>query len=172
MPRWTFEKFPEADETLTTQMKSVGEAMAIGRTFKEALQKAIRSMEVKRFGLGLDRNDQWFMTRITRPDERDRMRNSDGGPMQWPIDEKKLTRKLSIPSQGRLYYVRYAIKMGWTLDRIHDLPLIAPWFLDHIAQLVRFADTHASFASLVVVPAHVLFLPKRLGYSDAQLANL
>jgi carbamoyl-phosphate synthase large subunit len=60
MPRWTFEKFPEADETLTTQMKSVGEAMAIGRTFKEALQKVIRSMEVKRFGLGLDRNDKWM----------------------------------------------------------------------------------------------------------------
>ncbi|HVP72422.1 MAG TPA: carbamoyl-phosphate synthase large subunit, partial [Phycisphaerales bacterium] len=60
MPRWTFEKFPEADETLTTQMKSVGEAMSIGRTFKEALQKAIRSMEVKRFGLGLDRNDKWL----------------------------------------------------------------------------------------------------------------
>ena len=60
MPRWTFEKFPEADETLTTQMKSVGEAMAIGRTFKESLQKVIRSMDVKRFGLGLDRNDKWL----------------------------------------------------------------------------------------------------------------
>ena len=60
MPRWTFEKFPEADETLTTQMKSVGEGMSIGRTFKEALQKAIRSMEVKRFGFGLDANDRWL----------------------------------------------------------------------------------------------------------------
>src|SRR5690606_41343902 len=60
MPRWTFEKFPEADETLTTQMKSVGEAMAIGRTLKESLQKVIRSMEVKRFGLGLDKNDKWL----------------------------------------------------------------------------------------------------------------
>src|SRR5512135_170976 len=60
IPRWTFEKFPEADETLTTQMKSVGEAMSIGRTFKEALQKGIRSMEIKRFGLGLDANDKWL----------------------------------------------------------------------------------------------------------------
>src|ERR1035437_4064978 len=60
IPRWTFEKFPDADETLTTQMKSVGEAMAIGRTFKEALQKGIRSMEVKRFGLGLDKIDKWW----------------------------------------------------------------------------------------------------------------
>src|SRR5438034_668330 len=60
IPRWTFEKFPDADETLTTQMKSVGEAMAIGRTFKEALQKGVRSMEVKRFGFGLDRYDKWL----------------------------------------------------------------------------------------------------------------
>src|SRR5205823_12037766 len=60
IPRWTFEKFPDADETLTTQMKSVGEAMAIGRTFKEALQKGIRSMEVKRFGFGLDKYDKWL----------------------------------------------------------------------------------------------------------------
>ena len=59
IPRWTFEKFPDADETLTTQMKSVGEGMSIGRTFKEALQKGIRSMEVKRFGLGLDKIDKW-----------------------------------------------------------------------------------------------------------------
>src|SRR5208337_1522647 len=58
--RWTFEKFPDADETLTTQMKSVGEAMSIGRTFKESLQKGIRSMEVKRFGLGLDGQDKWL----------------------------------------------------------------------------------------------------------------
>ena len=60
IPRFTFEKFPAADATLTTQMKSVGEAMAIGRTFKESLQKVIRSMDVKRFGLGLDRNDKWL----------------------------------------------------------------------------------------------------------------
>ena len=75
MPRWTFEKFPEADETLTTQMKSVGEAMSIGRTFKESLQKAIRSMEVKRFGLGLDRNDHWLLAKRAAarvgPDESD-----------------------------------------------------------------------------------------------------
>ena len=60
IPRWTFEKFPDADETLTTQMKSVGEAMAIGRTFKEALQKGLRSMEVKRYGFGLDGQDKWL----------------------------------------------------------------------------------------------------------------
>src|SRR6202050_5647308 len=81
IPRWTFEKFPDADETLTTQMKSVGEAMAIGRTFKEALQKGIRSMEVKRFGFGLDANDEW-------------LKAQQGKSAQWPISEEKLLRKL------------------------------------------------------------------------------
>src|SRR6476469_9518889 len=91
IPRWTFEKFPDADETLTTQMKSVGEAMAIGRTFKEALQKGIRSMEVKRFGFGLDQNDLSL------------------NKNEWPIPEETLRRKLAVPSQGRLHYIRYAL---------------------------------------------------------------
>src|SRR5690606_32829957 len=127
MPRWTFEKFPEADETLTTQMKSVGEAMAIGRTLKESLQKAIRSMEVKRFGLGLDKNDKWLAA--MRAVERAQLvldvspgaspgtglRTADGQPIEWPTPADKLMRKLSVPSQGRLYYIRYAFKMGWSL---------------------------------------------------------
>ena len=109
MPRWTFEKFPESDETLTTQMKSVGEAMSIGRTFKESFQKAIRSMEVKRFGFGLDKNDNWL--RAIRGDEE----------IEWPIDEDTMIRKLSVPSQGRMYYIRYALKMGWTPERVNKL---------------------------------------------------
>ncbi|MEO0715606.1 MAG: carbamoyl-phosphate synthase large subunit, partial [Planctomycetota bacterium] len=76
MPRWTFEKFPEADETLTTQMKAVGEAMAIGRTFKESLQKVIRSMEVKRFGLGLDRNDKWLAAQRASEDAEGTLRTA------------------------------------------------------------------------------------------------
>ena len=173
MPRWTFEKFPEADQTLTTQMKSVGEAMAIGRTFKEALQKAIRSMEVKRFGLGLDRNDQWLMvTRAKHEADRGRLRNSDGEAMAWPIPEDKLTRKLAIPSQGRLYYIRYAFKMGWSVERVHALSKIDPWFLDQLQQLVEFESRLAAIARLEDAPADLLFDAKRLGYSDAQLANL
>jgi len=95
MPRWTFEKFPEADETLTTQMKSVGEAMAIGRTFKESFQKAIRSMEVKRFGYGLDRNDKW----LAHKRKLDAGLSIDDEP--WPVSEEKLTRKLPRPPPGR-----------------------------------------------------------------------
>ena len=196
LPRWTFEKFPEADETLTTQMKSVGEAMAIGRTFKESLQKVIRSMEVKRFGLGLDRNDKWLAA--MRAFERDRRplnltpstasvggdagrvgdgsgrgpRTADGQAIEWPIPLDKLTRKIAVPSQGRLYYIRYALKMGWTIEKINDLSGIDPFYLDQIAQLVEFEDELCSYASLDDVPGGVMLRAKQLGYSDAQLANL
>ncbi len=189
MPRWTFEKFPEAEETLTTQMKSVGEAMAIGRTFKESLQKAIRSMEVKRFGLGLDRNDKWLTA--TRAIEREQLvldfadpsdashtvsatglRTADGQPIEWPIDDTKLTRKLAVPSQGRLYYVRYALKMGWSIEQIYGLTKIDPFFLSQIAELVAFEDALLAYEQLEDVPERVLREAKRLGYSDAQLANV
>ncbi len=163
MPRWTFEKFPEADETLTTQMKSVGEAMAIGRTFKESLQKVIRSMEVKRFGYGLDKQDQWLSAQRGKP-----MREGDS----WPIAEEKLVRKLAVPSQGRLYYVRYAMKMGWTNDRIYELTKIDHFFLDQLRQLVDFEDELCAKSSLEDVPRELLFRAKQMGYSDAQLANV
>ena len=159
MPRWTFEKFPEADETLTTQMKSVGEAMSIGRTFKESLQKAIRSMEVKRFGYGLDTNDKWLAAQRSAGED-------------YPIPEEKLIRKLSVPSQGRLYYVRYAFKMGWSAERIHQLTKIDPWFLDQLAQLVEFEDELMACESLESMPRELLFRAKQLGYSDPQLAML
>src|SRR5262245_55806992 len=134
IPRWTFEKFPDADETLTTQMKSVGEAMAIGRTFKEALQKGIRSMEVKRFGFGLDRYDKWLNAqrgsgfRVQASGSDDKTTQGESLDHEWPIPEAKLVRKLSVPSQGRLYYVRYALKMGWSIDQLHQLTRIDRWF--------------------------------------------
>ena len=159
IPRWTFEKFPEADETLTTQMKSVGEGMSIGRTFKESLQKGIRSMEVKRYGLGLDAQDKWLEAQR-------------GEEEAWPIDAGKLRRKLEVPSQGRLYYVRYAFKAGWTIGQVHESTKIDPWFLDQIKQLVDFEEVLTGFSKLADVPREVLFEAKQLGYSDPQLANL
>jgi len=163
MPRWTFEKFPEADETLTTQMKSVGEAMAIGRTLKESLQKAIRSMDVKRFGFGLDRNDAWLAhTRGTL--------DADGQPVEWPVPEEKLTRKLSVPSQGRFYYIRYAMKMGLTVERIAELTGIDPFFLHQMRELVDFEDELFAAGSLGDVSAELMLRAKQLGYSDPQLA--
>ncbi len=199
MPRWTFEKFPEADETLTTQMKSVGEAMAIGRTFKESLQKVIRSMDVKRYGLGLDRNDKWLeaMRAVeegqlvldvmgnpalnagptlrggaqTSPSSTG-LRTADGQPLEWPVSHETLVRKLAVPSQGRLYYIRYAMKMGWSIEKIHEFTRIDPFFLDQIQELVQFEDELCDYRTLQDVPKDVLFRAKELGYSDAQLANL
>ncbi|QYK48018.1 MAG: carbamoyl-phosphate synthase large subunit [Phycisphaeraceae bacterium] len=184
MPRWTFEKFPEADETLTTQMKSVGEAMAIGRTFKESFQKVVRSMDVKRFGLGLDKNDKWLTA--MRAVEHDQLvldltprmggstglRTADGAPIEWPIPLDKLHRKLAVPSQGRLYYVRYAFKMGWTIPQVHELTKIDPFFLDQFKQMVEFEDVLCGYRTLEELPREVLLLAKQWGYSDAQLANL
>lgn len=164
IPRWTFEKFPEADETLTTQMKSVGEAMSIGRTFKESLQKGIRSMEVKRFGFGLDKNDKWLMSQ----------REEEGAEdaVEWPIEDGKLRRKLTVPSQGRLYYIRYAMKMGMSIDEIYELTSIDPWFLGQLQGLVDFEDVLCGYENLEDVPAEVMMQAKQMGYSDPQLANL
>ncbi len=211
IPRWTFEKFPDADETLTTQMKSVGEAMAIGRTFKEALQKGIRSMEVKRFGFGLDKYDKWLnaqkgnansgtgvppvqhgqdahATNSTRGlrssaraaagvDDDDKTTQGESAAQEWPIPDEKLRRKLAVPSQGRLYYLRYALKMGWTIEQIHELTNIDPWFLAQMKQLVDFEQvlTQPSVVSAaqsgdVEYLAQWLGETKALGYSDIQLA--
>src|ERR1051325_1824760 len=96
VPRFNFEKFPDANATLTTQMKSVGETMAIGRDFKESLQKALRGLETGRVGLGLHRHDLW------------------GGPQQ-PSREQILS-KLVTPNAERVWYVRYGFKDGMTVD--------------------------------------------------------
>ena len=199
IPRWTFEKFPEADETLTTQMKSVGETMAIGRSLCESLQKAIRSLDVKRFGLGLDRNDKWLsaMRAVEHgqlvldyaPEQSTRtppasdspqapgrsptgLRTADGQPIEWPISPEKLVRKLAVPSQGRIYYIRYALKEGWSVERICELTRIDPFFIRQIERLVRFEDVLCSYPDLQSVPREVLLEAKQLGYSDPQLANL
>ncbi len=174
IPRWTFEKFPDADETLTTQMKSVGEAMAIGRTFKEALQKGIRSMEVKRFGLGLDKIDKWWKNetrnakRETRNEESvvktlgdrgsdmTRKNAEEQAATSWPIPEEKLKRKLAVPSQGRMYYIRYAFKMAWTVEQVFALTKIDPWFLTQMKELVDFEDELVQESSIIRAATDIL----------------
>ncbi len=197
IPRWTFEKFPDADETLTTQMKSVGEAMAIGRTFKEALQKGIRSMEVKRFGFGLDKYDKWLNAQCSRgvspvppgrdakATDSDKTTQGESLDHEWPIPEEKLQRKLAVPSQGRLYYVRYALKSGWSVQQVHELTNIDPWFLAEMKQLTDFEDELISSRKLLAVVKdaapgdrttqvsplrQVLRRAKQWGYSDVQIA--
>ena len=199
IPRWTFEKFPDADETLTTQMKSVGEAMAIGRTFKEALQKGIRSMEVKRYGFGLDGQDKWLAAQkqsgmgvppMIRPkgvpplpdSEQSQEQGQDAlgtdhgrdahATAEWPIPEEKLRRKLAVPSQGRLYYVRYALKMGWTIEQVHALTNIDPWFLGQMAELVEFESEMAESGPPRTWSQPFLNRVKQLGFSEIQVATL
>ncbi len=115
IPRFTFEKFPQADPTLTTQMKSVGEAMAIGRTFKEALQKALRSLEIKRFGLCGDGYDK-------------------------RVDPETLRRKLTIPNAERMFHLAQAFQDGMSVDEIFELTKIDRWFLHNIRQIVEEAE--------------------------------
>ncbi|NIA06855.1 MAG: carbamoyl-phosphate synthase large subunit [Actinobacteria bacterium] len=165
IPRWTFEKFPDADETLTTQMKSVGEAMSIGRTFKQALQKGIRSMEVQRFGLGVDQNDKWLAAQRNKPARGDEK-------IEWPIEQERLLRKLSVPSQGRIYYLRYALKAGMSVDEVHEQTGIDPWFLQNIKDLVDFEQSLLEYDNLGKVPRNLLAQAKQLGYSDQQLAHV
>jgi carbamoylphosphate synthase large subunit len=111
VPRFTFEKFPQADATLTTQMKSVGEAMAIGRTFKEALQKALRSLEIKRFGLIGDGADK-------------------------VVDDDTLRAKLTVPNAERIFFLGLALQRGWTVEEIFEMTKIDRWFLENLRQIV------------------------------------
>ncbi len=183
IPRWTFEKFPDADETLTTQMKSVGEAMAIGRTFKEALQKGIRSMEVKRFGFGLDKYDKWLNAQKGQSasgkgqgDGSDKTTQGESLDQEWPIPEEKLNRKLAVPSQGRLYYIRYAMKMGWSIETIYQLTKIDRWFLAQMKELVEFEQQLAvldfSDCDSTEHSYQLLRQAKQWGYSDVQIETV
>jgi carbamoyl-phosphate synthase large subunit len=147
IPRFAFEKFPQADPTLTTQMKSVGEAMAIGRTFKEAFQKAIRSLEIGRFGFGADGKDR-----------EPRLENGD-----WNVEE--IQRKLLNPSWDRIFFIRYALLAGFSIARIKELTGIDPWFLENLRTLVV-AESGIRSKTLPLRSA------KRLGFSDRQIANL
>ena len=152
IPRFAFEKFPEADATLTTQMKSVGETMAIGRTFKESFQKALRGLEVGSFGFGCDGKDLW------------------GTAQQPSITE--IRGKLATPNHERVWYLRYAMKAGMSLAEIHALSHIDPWFLDQLHELVEFEEELRRVGSLAAASRALLRRAKQLGFSDRQLATL
>jgi len=144
IPRWTFEKFPETEDFLTTSMKSVGETMAIGRTFREALQKAIRSLEIKRFGLMIDLPEG-----VSRPDE-------------------FLAQKLTKPNSLRLFYIAAAFHHGMTIKEIQQLTQIDPWFLNQIRSLVEAEEE----IQKTPYSTELLYEAKRLGFSDCYLGGL
>ncbi len=150
IPRWTFEKFPDADSTLSVQMKSVGETMAIGRTFKESFQKALRGLEIGHFGLGGGKKDLW--EKENRP------------------SNEEIRRKLSIPNEDRVFYLRYALLSGMSIEEIHDLCQIDLWFLRHLRELVETEQELRQYHHIRDCPDDLLLKAKRQGFSDMQLS--
>ncbi len=150
IPRFAFEKFPTADSTLTTQMKSVGETMSIGRNFKMSLQKALRSLEIGRFGFGVDGKDKIFEEK------------SDD------IVKAELIR----PNALRLFYVREAFKRGWSLEDVNSLTNIDNWFLRHMQELAFYEEEIKSVGSIENLKKDydMFFQIKEFGYSDKQIA--
>ena len=161
IPRFTFEKFPQTDPTLTTQMKSVGEAMAIGRTFKESLQKALRSLEVGAWGFG----------------------GGKYGERELPPREV-IQQKLATPNDARIFYIRHAMRAGFSNEEIHNLTKIDPWFLAQLRELVDFEEQLYSVGEIIekspsgkLLPANgklsdgmiLLQQAKSLGFSDRQI---
>ena len=160
VPRFTFEKFPQADATLTTQMKSVGEAMAIGRTFKESLQKALRSLEIDSYG---------FESRIfKKPADYVRTLSSR--------EHDELTTQLQIPSWERIWYLADAIRAGLSIDKIYQLSGIDPWFLSNIAQIVEMESVLLTRKDQLISGNQdfidLLREAKQYGFSDRRLATL
>ncbi|MCD6220033.1 carbamoyl-phosphate synthase large subunit [Candidatus Calescamantes bacterium] len=147
VPRWDFEKFPDADKTLTTEMKSVGEVMAIGRNFKEALQKALRSLEQGRMGLGADGKDF----------------------LQHPFDVDFIREKLKTPNAERIFYLRYAYMAGLDTREIYELTGIDPWFLENIREIIKVENELKERGS---GDRELLKKAKSFGFSDRQIAFL
>ncbi len=154
IPRFAFEKFPETPPVLTTQMKSVGEVMSIGRTFKESLQKALRSLEADTYGF----------------------EEAEGS-------EEKLKAKLKTPGPERIWYVAQAIRQGMSVEEVHELSMIDPWFLNNVRQIVGFEEKIRSYAAGIkkeatrslaphFLPKEVLQEAKEYGFSDKRLSGL
>ena len=163
IPRFTFEKFPTANPVLTTSMKSVGEAMSIGRTFKESMQKCLRSLETGRWGFGFDSKEPLNPTR------------------------EEITRKLQIPNAERIFWLQTAFVNGWTIEEVFDATQIDPWFLGHLKQIADEGmdlPNHSGEKIIAAIPeaersperigkelsSHMRRW-KKLGFSDRQLAK-
>ncbi|MCL5292721.1 MAG: carbamoyl-phosphate synthase large subunit, partial [Actinobacteria bacterium] len=145
IPRFAFEKFPETDQNLTTKMKSVGEAMAIGRIFKEAFQKAIRSLEIGRYGLGADGRDE--------------------------IEADLINQKLSSPNEERVFYIKHALASGTSIEEIAALSKIDPWFIHQIKEIVEL-EREIAAKNVRSISVDLLREAKRYGFSDYQIAYL
>ena len=170
VPRWTFEKFPEAEDVLTTAMRSVGETMAIGRTFAEAFQKGLRSLETGRFGFGADGRG-----------EEDAAAQPDAGLPESPAesltespanrsDDGALWEKIGKPTSTRVFHLHRALKQKIPVDTLHDLTKIDPWFLHQLRQIVDIEEEIASMGP--DISPELLERAKRAGFSDFQIGHL
>ncbi len=169
IPRFAFEKFEGADNTLGTQMKSVGEAMAIGRTFKESLQKGFRSLETRRFGLGGDgRDDVKGLALKTREAYLEFLNTA---PQNEDI-KRRIQGALGVAKSDRLFYVKYAYQAGLTTEQIHRLSFYDPWFLEQIHQIVDLEKEIVACSGDTAKQRVILRKAKTYGFSDVQLAFL
>jgi len=146
IPRFTFDKFPGTDDILTIQMKSVGEVMAIGRSFKESLQKALRSLETERYGLGADGRE------VAEPEN--------------------LEEKLKRPNSERLFYIRQALQERMDVDQISGLSGIDPWFISQMKEIVEIEERLGKIKSQSGLTSELLRTAKRTGFSDRQIGHL
>jgi len=154
IPRFTFEKFPDADSTLTSAMKSVGEAMAIGRTFKESMQKCLRSLEIGARGFGGG--------------------GRHGG--DEPVEEKEINARLGTPCAERIFYIRHAFRAGYTVEDVFELTRIDRWFLHQLQEIWAMEEElrleGAKPEPLTTIDTELLRRAKQFGFSDVQLAHL
>jgi len=155
IPRFTFEKFPAADATLTTQMKSVGEVMAIGRTFKESFQKALRSLEIGVCGFDSKLFDLGEETRRSLTDH----------------EQQLLLEKLSVPNADRLWYLGDALRSGMTVDEVHKHTAFDPWFVNNMRQIIE-KEEELKGLNPTAVTRDQLYEAKQYGFSDKMLAKL
>ncbi len=167
IPRFAFEKFEGVDNALTTQMKSVGEAMSIGRTFKEALQKGLRSLEIKRFGLGADGRDKIFERPLKT--RNDYLQFLEAAPRDEKLREK-IGRTISVPKEDRLFYIKYAYLAGMTTEEIYSITSIDPWFLEQIRQIMDLERELLAAHGNSSKQSELIRKAKRYGFSDRQLA--
>jgi carbamoyl-phosphate synthase large subunit len=168
VPRWAFEKFPQADRTLTTQMKSVGEVMAIGRTFKEAFLKAFRSLELGRSGRLFTADG----ARAAALESSNAEADADA-PASWEEEEDRaaLQRALSVPTDRRMWAIFRAFAQGWTVEDVHALSKIDPWFLTQFRQLSDLAQSTALVGLRGLTPERLRGL-KRAGFGDVELSGI
>lgn len=151
IPKWAVEKFPEVDHTLTTQMKSIGEVMSIGRNFKEALQKAIRALEENYEGIVLHGKEKKFELET--------------------ITDEQLISKLTIPHPHRYYYIPVALKRGFSPEIISEITKIDRWFIGQIKEIVEIEEALKNTADVKKLSPSLLLNAKQIGFSDTQIAT-